>query len=69
MYSIDHGREVETHAHLVATAAKRGDFLVKISEEALKDTDGEAEKGFKRFVRKVPVGPVLIIFPWNVRQP
>uniref|UniRef100_L2GEN6 aldehyde dehydrogenase (NAD(+)) n=1 Tax=Colletotrichum fructicola (strain Nara gc5) TaxID=1213859 RepID=L2GEN6_COLFN len=36
-----------------------------ISDEVLKDTDGEAEKGFKRFIRKVPVGPVLVIFAWN----
>lgn len=42
--------------------------MVKISEEALKDTEGEAEKGFKRFIRKVPVGPVLVIFAWNVRR-
>ena len=50
----------------VTTAVRRGDYLVKISEETLKDTDGETEKGFKRFIRKVPVGPVLVIFPWNV---
>ncbi|KAB5576225.1 Aldehyde/histidinol dehydrogenase [Coniochaeta sp. 2T2.1] len=49
----------------IKTAVKRGEYLLKISDEALKDTDGEAEKGFKRFIRKVPVGPVLIIFAWN----
>lgn len=42
--------------------------MVKISEDVLKDTDGEPEKGFKRFIRKVPVGPILVIFPWNVRH-
>jgi acyl-CoA reductase-like NAD-dependent aldehyde dehydrogenase len=50
----------------VTTAVKRGEYLLKISEETLKDTEGEAEKGFKRFIRKVPVGPVLILFAWNV---
>ncbi|GKT47375.1 succinate/fumarate mitochondrial transporter [Colletotrichum spaethianum] len=34
-------------------------------DEVLKDTDGEPEKGFKRFIRKVPVGPVLVLFAWN----
>lgn len=50
----------------VSTAIKRANYMIKISEEALKDTEGEAEKGFKRFIRKVPVGPVLVIFAWNV---
>lgn len=63
------GRPIRYTGVEVATAVKRGDYLVKISEETLKDTPGEEEKGFKRFIRKVPVGPVLIIFPWNVSCP
>lgn len=59
------GRPIAYTAVEIKTAIKRADYLVKISDEVLKDTDGEAEKGFKRFIRKVPVGPVLIIFPWN----
>ncbi|CAG8961572.1 hypothetical protein HYFRA_00006106 [Hymenoscyphus fraxineus] len=59
------GRPIAYTAKEVTTAVKRGEYLLKISEEALKDTDGEAEKGFKRFIRKVPVGPVLILFAWN----
>jgi len=60
------GRPIAYTAKEVQTAVKRGEYLVKISEDALKDTDGEEEKGFKRFIRKVPVGPVLVIFAWNV---
>ena len=60
------GRPIAYTAKEVQTAVKRGEYLVKLSSEALKDTDGEAETGFKRFIRKVPVGPVLIIFAWNV---
>lgn len=60
------GRPINYTGKEVATAVKRGEYLVKISEDTLKDTEGEAEKGFKRFIRKVPVGPVLILFPWNV---
>lgn len=60
------GRPIAYGAKEVATAISRSEYLVKISEEVLKDTDGEPEKGFKRFIRKVPVGPVLILFAWNV---
>ena len=60
------GRPISYTPVEITTAVKRGEYLLKISDEALKDTDGEAEKGFKRFIRKVPVGPVLIIFAWNV---
>ncbi|OLN81203.1 Succinate-semialdehyde dehydrogenase [NADP(+)] 2 [Colletotrichum chlorophyti] len=59
------GRPISYTAGEVATAVKRGEYLLKISDDVLKDTDGEAEKGFKRFIRKLPVGPVLIIFAWN----
>lgn len=60
------GRPIAYTAKEVATAVKRAEYLLKISEETLKDTEGEEEKGFKRFIRKIPVGPVLIIFAWNV---
>jgi acyl-CoA reductase-like NAD-dependent aldehyde dehydrogenase len=60
------GRPIAYTAKEVTTACKRGEYLLQISDEALKDTDGEAEKGFKRFIRKVPVGPVLVLFAWNV---
>lgn len=64
--TVQMGRPIAFGAKEVETAIKRGEYLLKISDEALQDTDGEAEKGFKRFIRKVPVGPVLVIFAWNV---
>ncbi|KAI0854048.1 aldehyde dehydrogenase [Daldinia vernicosa] len=63
--TVQMGRPIAYTGVEITTAIKRADYLVKISEETLKDTDGEPEKGFKRFIRKVPVGPVLIIFAWN----
>lgn len=63
------GRPIAYTGKEVSTAIKRCEYLLKISDDVLKDTDGEAEKGFKRFIRKVPVGPVLIIFAWNVSDP
>lgn len=64
--TVQMGRPIAYTGVEVATAVKRGEYLLKISDECLKDTDGEPEKGFKRFIRKVPVGPVLILFAWNV---
>ena len=60
------GRPIAYTAQEITTAVARGEYLLKISDEALRDTDGEPEKGFKRYIRKAPLGPVLIIFAWNV---
>ncbi|KAI9799810.1 MAG: hypothetical protein M1825_004370 [Sarcosagium campestre] len=59
------GRPIAYTGKEVTTAVARGKYLLKISGEALKSTDGDAEKGFKRYITKEPVGPVLIIFAWN----
>ncbi|KAI0964742.1 aldehyde dehydrogenase [Xylaria arbuscula] len=63
--TVQMGRPIAYTGSEIATALKRAHYLVKISEDTLKDTEGEAEKGFKRFIRKIPVGPVLVIFAWN----
>lgn len=60
------GRPISYTAKEITTAVARSKYLLKISDDALKDTEGEAEPGFRRFIRKYPVGPVLIIFAWNV---
>ncbi|CAF9903780.1 MAG: hypothetical protein GOMPHAMPRED_000543 [Gomphillus americanus] len=59
------GRPIAYTAIEIKTAVKRGQYLLQISTDALADTPGEVEKGFKRFIRKEPVGPVLVIFAWN----
>ncbi|KAK4097829.1 aldehyde dehydrogenase [Parathielavia hyrcaniae] len=63
--TVQMGRPIAYTPKEVATAIKRAEYLVEISDGVLQDTPGESEKGFKRFIRKVPVGPVLIIFAWN----
>ena len=60
------GRPISYTTKEITTAISRCRYLLKISEDALKDTEGEAELGFKRYIRKDPVGAVLIIFAWNV---
>lgn len=64
--TVQMGRPIAYTGKEITTAVKRAEYLLKISDDVLKDTDGETEKGFKRFIRKVPVGPVLILFAWNV---
>ncbi|KAG9253221.1 betaine aldehyde dehydrogenase 2 [Emericellopsis atlantica] len=63
--TVQMGRPIAFGGKEIQTAIKRAEYLLKISDEALQDTDGEPEKGFKRFIRKVPVGPVLVLFAWN----
>lgn len=60
------GRPIAYTAKEVATAVIRGEYMLRISDEVLADTPGDPQEGFKRFIRKQPLGPVLILFPWNV---
>ncbi|KAI9757594.1 MAG: hypothetical protein M4579_003407 [Chaenotheca gracillima] len=59
------GRPIAFGTKEISTAVARGEYMLSISEETLKDTEGQAEKGFHRYIRKEPVGPVLILFAWN----
>lgn len=59
------GRPIAYASKEITTAVARGEYLLKISGNALSDTPGEPEHGFKRYIRKLPVGPVLVLFAWN----
>lgn len=63
------GRPIAYTAKEVTTAVARGEYMLRISDEALADTPGDEQAGFKRYIKKVPLGPVLILFPWNVSLP
>ena len=63
------GRPIAYTAKEITTAVTRGEYMLKISNDALEDTPGEAEKGFRRYIRKAPIGPVLVLFAWNVGVP
>lgn len=60
------GRPIAYTAKEVTTAVARGEYMLKISNDALADTPGEPQEGFNRYIRKVPLGPVLVLFAWNV---
>lgn len=60
------GRPIAYTAKEISTAVVRARYLLRISADALKVTPGDPEDGFKRYIKKEPVGVVLIIFAWNV---
>lgn len=59
------GRPIAYGVKEVTTAVARGEYMLKVSEEALRDTQGEAEAGFSRYIKRAPLGPVLVLFAWN----
>lgn len=61
------GRPVAYSHKEIETMQKRADYLMDIAEDALAPLPGRPEAGFRRYVKKVPVGPTLIVFAWNVR--
>ena len=61
------GRPIAYTPIEIKTAVKRGEYLNKIAGEVIgNDYPGEEEKGFRRYIRREPVGVVLVIFAWNV---
>merc|ERR1711939_1153592 len=60
------GRPISYAVKEITTALKRAEYMNRIAAEVLgRDTPGEPEKGFSRYIRKEPVGVVLVIFAWN----
>lgn len=45
--------------------AQRAHYMMQVAPEALADTRFTDQPGFTRFIRKVPVGVVFVIAPWN----
>lgn len=63
------GRPISYTGVEITTAIKRGVYLNKISGSVLGEegiVDGEAEKGFQRYIKREAVGVVLVLFAWNV---
>lgn len=61
------GRPISYTNKEITTAVARGEYMLKVSGDVLADTPGEKENGFTRYIRKMPLGVVLVIFAWNVR--
>lgn len=44
---------------------ERGLYMIGIAEETLADIVPAPKEGFRRFIRREPVGTVLVLAPWN----
>jgi acyl-CoA reductase-like NAD-dependent aldehyde dehydrogenase len=59
------GRPVRYGPREVATACERSTAMIDFASEALRDYTPPAKEGFHRFVRRVPLGTVLVVPAWN----
>ncbi|KPI38129.1 Aldehyde dehydrogenase [Cyphellophora attinorum] len=59
------GRPIAYTSKEIATALLRARYMLRIAPEALAPTPGDSETNFKRYIEKLPVGVVLVIFAWN----
>ncbi|KAJ5667822.1 uncharacterized protein N7477_006392 [Penicillium maclennaniae] len=59
------GRPIRYCVGEIKTAALRSEYLLQIAGEALADLPGQPQAGFKRMVKHVPLGPILIAGAWN----
>lgn len=63
------GRPISYTPVEIMTAIKRATYLNRVSTEVLGEkgvVHGDTEQGFRRFIKRRPVGVSLIIFAWNV---
>jgi acyl-CoA reductase-like NAD-dependent aldehyde dehydrogenase len=58
------GRPVRFGGELGGTI-ERTEYCASTAEEALKDIERTDKPGFKRYLRRMPLGIVMVIAPWN----
>lgn len=59
------GRPLSQSPGEIRGLEERGRHMIDIAEDALADIVPEEKEGFRRFIKRVPVGIVAIIAPWN----
>ncbi len=59
------GRPIAHSPGEVRGLAERSRYMISIAEESLRDIDPGEKPGFERFIRREPVGVVLVLAPWN----
>jgi acyl-CoA reductase-like NAD-dependent aldehyde dehydrogenase len=59
------GRPVKFAGGELGGFAERSRYMVSIAESALAPVNPGAKEGFRRYVRREPLGVVLTIAPWN----
>lgn len=59
------GRPISQSPGEVRGLEERARYMLSVAEEALADVVPEAKEGFSRFLRREPLGVVLVVAPWN----
>ncbi|HYD98011.1 MAG TPA: aldehyde dehydrogenase family protein [Alphaproteobacteria bacterium] len=59
------GRPIRYTPGEVRGLVERATYMAGIAEEALADVDPGPKDGFRRFIRRDPLGVVLVVAPWN----
>jgi len=59
------GRPIRYTPFEVDRMAERARYMIDAAPAALADVQAPAQAGFTRFVRKVPLGLVFVVAPWN----
>jgi acyl-CoA reductase-like NAD-dependent aldehyde dehydrogenase len=59
------GRPVAQAPSEVRSCVERARFMIEHAAEGLADLDPGPKAGFKRYVKRVPLGVVFVIAPWN----
>ena len=59
------GRPVAQTPGEVKTCIERAKFMIAAAEQGLAPLDPGPKEGFKRYVKRVPLGVVFVIAPWN----
>jgi acyl-CoA reductase-like NAD-dependent aldehyde dehydrogenase len=59
------GRPISQAPSEVRTCIDRATFMIAAAEEGLAPLDPGPKAGFKRYVKRVPLGVVFVIAPWN----
>ncbi|CAG8564158.1 15067_t:CDS:10, partial [Dentiscutata heterogama] len=63
--TLQMGRPIRYTGGEVNGTAERARYMISIAEENLNDVEIKDKLGFRRFIRKEPLGPILIIAAWN----
>ncbi len=59
------GRPVRFGGGEVRGFEERARYMISIAEEVLADVQAGEKEGFRRFIKRVPLGVVLTVAPWN----
>lgn len=59
------GRPIRYSPNEVRGFEERARYMIAVAEKALADVQTEPKTGFTRFIRRDPLGVVLVLAPWN----